>query len=78
MITLVLMVFSPLHHLQGEPNGHIDMFMTMVAKNIAVIGEIPPTEDPTNSARLNETARFVSTISTSAGPIQVKENPHAT
>ena len=61
--------------LQGEPNGHIDMFMTMVAKNIAVIGEIPPTEDPTNSARLNETARFVSTISTSAGPIQVKRIP---
>ena len=49
--------------------------MTMVAKNIAVIGEIPPTEDPTNSARLNETARFVSTISTSAGPIEVKRIP---
>ena len=32
-------------------------------------------EDPTNSARLNETARFVSTISTSAGPIQVKRIP---
>ena len=61
--------------LQGEPNGHIDMFMTMVAKNIAVIGEIPPSEDPTNSARLNETARFVSTIPTSAGPIQVKRIP---
>ena len=61
--------------LQGEPNGHIDMFMTMVAKNIAVIGEIPPAEDPINSARLNETARFVSTISTSAGPIQVNRIP---
>ena len=61
--------------LQGEPNGHIDMFMTMVAKNIAVIGEIPHSEDPTNSARLNETARFVSTIPTSAGPIQVKRIP---
>jgi agmatine/peptidylarginine deiminase len=61
--------------LQGEPNGHIDMFMTMVAKNIAVIGEISPSEDPTNSARLNETARFVSTIPTSAGPVQVKRIP---
>jgi len=61
--------------LQGEPNGHIDMFMTMVAKNIAVIGEISPSDDPTNSARLNETARFVSTIPTSAGPVQVKRIP---
>ena len=61
--------------LDGEPNGHIDMFMTMLSKNLAVIAEISPSVDPVNSARLNETARFVSKITTSSGPIVVKRIP---
>lgn len=64
-----------LHPLQGEPNGHLDMFMTMLAKNLAVIAEIEPSVDPENSLILDETAKFVSSITTSAGPIVVKRIP---
>ncbi len=63
------------HPLLGEPNGHIDMFMTMLNKNIAVIAEIDPTVDPENSERLNNTAEFISSVTTSMGPIKVKRIP---
>jgi agmatine/peptidylarginine deiminase len=63
------------HPLEGEPNGHIDMFMTMLGKNLAIIAEIDPSVDPENSARLNKTAEFISTVTTSAGPIIVKRIP---
>ena len=59
----------------GEPNGHTDMFMTMVAKDLAIIGEIDPAVDPENSARLDENAKFVASLNTSSGPIQVKRIP---
>ena len=32
----------------GEPNGHTDMFMTMLAKDLVVIGEIDPSVDQEN------------------------------
>jgi agmatine/peptidylarginine deiminase len=51
------------------------MFMTMLGKNLAVIAEIPPSIDSENSARLDETAKLVSSLSTSAGPIKVKRIP---
>ena len=58
-----------------EPNGHTDMFMTMVAKDLAIIGEIDPSVDPENSARLDENAEFVASLNTSSGPIKVKRIP---
>jgi len=61
--------------LVGEPNGHTDMFMTMVDKNLAIVGEIDPMVDPTNSAILEANAKFLSTITTSAGPIRVRRIP---
>lgn len=64
-----------LNPLVGEPNGHLDMFMTMLGKNLAVIAEIPASIDSENSARLDEAARLVSSLSTSAGPIKVKRIP---
>lgn len=64
-----------LHPLIGEPNGHLDMFMTMLGKNLAVIAEIHPSIDSENSARLDETAKLVSSLSTSVGPIKVKRIP---
>ncbi len=63
------------NHLIEEPNGHIDMFMSMVAKNVAVVGEIDQEIDSENSAILNEAARIVSSISTSAGPMKVIRIP---
>jgi len=63
------------NHLKNEPNGHIDMFMTMLGKNLAVVGEIDPIVDSENSAILNEAARIVSSYTTSDGPITVKRIP---
>lgn len=63
------------NHLKNEPNGHIDMFMTMLGKNLAVVGEIDPAVDSENSAILNEAARVVSSYTTSDGPITVKRIP---
>lgn len=63
------------NHLRNEPNGHIDMFMTMLGKNLAVVGEIDPAVDSENSAILNEAARIVSSYTTSDGPITVKRIP---
>jgi agmatine/peptidylarginine deiminase len=63
------------NHLIDEPNGHIDMFMTMLNKNLAIIGEIDPAIDSENSEVLNESAKIVSSITTSSGPIQVKRIP---
>ncbi|MBT5916750.1 MAG: hypothetical protein HOH60_10415 [Opitutae bacterium] len=63
------------NHLKNEPNGHIDMFMTMLGKNLAVVGEIDPIVDSENSAILNEVARVISSYTTSDGPITVKRIP---
>ena len=63
------------NHLKNEPNGHIDMFMTMLGKNLAVVGEIDPAVDSENSAILNEAARVISSYTTSDGPITVKRIP---
>ena len=59
----------------GEPNGHTDMFMTMLGKNVAVIAEIDPGVDPANSAILDSNAKFVSSLNTSDGPILVRRIP---
>ncbi len=59
----------------GEPNGHTDMFMTMLDKNLAVIAEVDPSVDPENSARLDENAEFVASLNTSSGPIKVVRIP---
>ena len=61
--------------LKGEPNGHTDMFMTMLRKNLAIVGEIDPKIDSENSAILNETAKIISSYTTSDGPITVKRIP---
>ena len=63
------------NHLKNEPNGHIDMFMTMLGKNLAVVGEIDPAIDSENSVILNEAAKVVASYSTSDGPITVKRIP---
>lgn len=59
----------------GEPNGHTDMFMTMLGKNVAIIAEIDPSADPANSAILDSNAKFVSSLNTSDGPILVRRIP---
>ena len=51
------------------------MFMTMVAKDLAIIGEIDPAVDPETGPRLDENAEFVASLNTSSGPMKVKRIP---
>lgn len=64
--------FAPLI---DEPNGHIDMFVSLVAKNIAIVGQISPGIDPESSKNLDETANILSTLNTTVGPMRVKRIP---
>ena len=64
--------FAPL---VDEPNGHIDMFVTLVAKNIAIVGQVSPGIDPESSRYLDETANMLTTLNTTVGPIRVKRIP---
>lgn len=66
---------SVVNSLEGEPTGHVDMFLTILAKNIAVVGEIDPGIDPENSRRLESVVAQVSRIATSLGPMTVFRIP---
>jgi agmatine/peptidylarginine deiminase len=64
--------FAPL---VDEPNGHIDMFVTLVDKNIAVVGQLTPGVDPESSAHLDETANTLASLNTTVGPMKVVRIP---
>ena len=64
--------FAPL---MDEPNGHIDMFVTLLAKNIAIVGQVSPGIDPDSSRNLDETANMLASLNTTVGPMRVKRIP---
>lgn len=64
--------FAPLI---DEPNGHIDMFVTLLAKNIAIVGQVSPGIDPDSSRNLDETANMLASLNTTVGPMRVKRIP---
>lgn len=61
--------------LDTEPTGHLDMYAALLAKNIAVVGQIDPLEDAENSRRLDVSAEYISKVVTSIGPMQVFRIP---
>ena len=64
--------FAPL---VDEPNGHIDMFVTLLDKNIVVVGQVSPAVDPESSRHLDETADMLASLNTTVGPMKVKRIP---
>ena len=66
------MVFKPL---SGEPTGHLDMFMTLVAPNIAVVGEFDPADDPDNARQLDAVAAQLAQAQTRSGSMKVVRIP---
>ena len=64
--------FAPLI---DEPNGHIDMFVTLLDKNIAIVGQVSPGVDPDSSRHLDETADMLASLNTTVGPMKVKRIP---
>lgn len=65
----------PLPSLQGEPTGHLDMFMTFVAPRIAVVGRYDPGQDDTNAPWLDWVARQLNGRATPEGPLRVERIP---
>lgn len=61
--------------LQGEPTGHIDFSVTFLRRNLAVVGRIDPSYDPTNAAILDSIANRLTGQPTSMGPLKVERIP---
>jgi agmatine deiminase len=66
------MVLKPL---LGEPTQHIDMFVTLVAPDTAVISRIDEKVDPVNAKRLDEAAAQLASVKTRSGPMKVVRVP---
>ncbi len=61
--------------LDGEPLGHIDMFLTMAAKNIVLVGSCDPLVDATNAAILDENAQRMNELKVDDEPMKVVRVP---
>lgn len=64
--------------LVGEPTGHVDMFVTLLAPNLAVVGQLDPSEDPVNAHFLDTAAATLAKVNTPQGPMQVVRMPMPT
>ena len=65
----------PLEHLEGETTGHLDMFLTMVAPDVVVVGECDPAVDPYNAELLDLIASNFEMIPTRVGELSVVRMP---
>ena len=65
----------PLRPLEGEDTEHIDMFVTFLAENIAIVAACDPKTDPNNALILDEAAIILAAQTTSKGPMQVYRIP---
>lgn len=63
---------EPLH---GEPNEHVDMFMTFTAPDSVVVGHYEPSTDLINAAILDRNADRLAQIHTACGPMRVHRIP---
>lgn len=61
--------------LKDESTAHVDMFMTFLGKNVAVIAESNLPGDSDNVALLKNNVRLLSNLNTSMGPIKITRIP---
>ena len=61
--------------LVGEPTQHVDMFLTLVAPDVAVLAQIDPEVDPVNARLLDDAAAQLAKVKTRSGPIKVVRVP---
>ena len=61
--------------LQGDPTRHVDMFLTVVAKDTVVVGRCDPSDDPVSADVLDRVANGLAKITTSRGPLKVHRIP---
>jgi len=64
-----------LQRLAGEPTGHVDMFVALLAPDLAVVGQCDVAEDPTNAAILDAAAAELARQHTPRGPLRVVRVP---
>ncbi len=64
-----------LQPLQGEPTGHLDIFVTFTSATDVVIGSYPTHYDPSNAARLNQHARRLAAIEIDGEALKVHRIP---
>ncbi len=64
-----------LQQLDGEPTGHADMFLTLIAPNKCVVGLYKPDQDAVNSRILDENASILQGEQTGRGPMEVVRIP---
>ena len=61
--------------LKDESTAHVDMFMTFLGKNVAVMAESNLPGDSDNVALLKNNVRLLSNLNTSMGPIKITRIP---
>lgn len=61
--------------LDGEPTGHVDMFCTLCAPNVAVVGSCTAEEDAINAEVLDNDASVLESQTTKEGPLKVVRIP---
>jgi agmatine deiminase len=59
----------------GDTTRHIDMFMTMVGPDRAVLARADSTEDPMNARQLDRAAESLARVQTEFGPMKVVRVP---
>ncbi len=64
-----------LRPLEDEETEHVDMFMTFLAENVAVVARIDPTVDPVNAFILEQAAERLAGLPTRKGPVKVYRIP---
>jgi len=64
-----------LRPLEGEETQHVDMFVTFLAEDIAVVAECDPLLYPSNAAILDEAAHALAKEMTCKGPMRVYRIP---
>ena len=68
-------VWLCLDPLRNEPTGHVDMFVTFLAANVAVVAQCDPKVDPINARILDRAATALAHQATSQGAVQVHRVP---
>ena len=68
-------VWLCLDPLRNEPTGHVDMFVTFLAPNVAVVAQCDPNVDPINALILDRAAAALARQATSRGAMQVHRVP---
>jgi len=61
--------------LAGEETGHVDMFLTFLARDCVVAAQCDPEADPTNARILDETTGLLGRVGTPLGHVRVHRIP---